>query len=150
MTRCRSADIVIDADPTTIFDVLADPAQHSLFDGSGSVKGQVAGPPRLYLGAKFAMRMRVGLPYLIRSVVVEYDEDRRIAWRHPARHIWRYELEPAGDGTRVTESFDYATTPAAPVFERIGVPDRNEQAIEATLQRLKVLIESRTATASAG
>lgn len=147
MTRSRSAAIVINADPTTVFDVLADPAQHRLFDGSGSVKGQMSGPPRLYLGAKFAMRMQIGAPYLTRNMVVEYDEDRRIAWRHFFRHIWRYELEPVDGGTRVTETFDYQPTPAAPVYERIGVPSRNAQAIEATLQRLKVLVESRTATA---
>jgi hypothetical protein len=148
MTRSRSAEIVVTADPTTVFDVLADPAQHRLFDGSGSVKGQVSGPPRLYLGAKFAMRMRIGAPYLTRNVVVEYDEDRRLAWRHFARHIWRYELEPIDGGTRVTETFDYQPAPAAAVYERIGLPARNERAIEATLQRLKVLVESRAPTAT--
>jgi len=148
MTRSRSADIVVNADPTTVFDVLADPAQHCLFDGSGSVKGQLSGPPRLYLGAKFAMRMQIGAPYLTRNRVVEYDEDRRIAWRHFARHIWRWELEPVEAGTRVIETFDYRPAPGATVYERLGLPSRNERAIEASLQRLKVLVESRTATAS--
>jgi uncharacterized protein YndB with AHSA1/START domain len=146
MSRCRSAQIVINADPTTVFDVLADPSQHSLFDGSDTVKSQLSGPPRLYLGAKFNMRMRMIAPYLIRSVVVEYDEDRRIAWRHPARHIWRYELTPVEGGTEVTESFDYAPSPAAAVYERMGVPDRNQRGIDASLQRLKVLVESRART----
>jgi len=146
MTRSRSAEIVVNADPTTVFDVLADPAQHRLFDGSGSVKGQMSGPPRLYLGAKFAMRMRIGAPYLTRNRVVEYDEDQRIAWRHFARHIWRYELEPVDGGTKVTETFDYQPAPAAAIYERLGLPDHNAQSIEATLQRLKVLVESRIAT----
>jgi Polyketide cyclase / dehydrase and lipid transport len=147
MSRQESAQITIDVDPTTVFDVLADPAQHRLFDGSGSVKSQVAGPPRLYLGAMFSMRMRIGAPYLTRNRVVEYDEDRRIAWRHFARHIWRYELEPIGDDrsqTRVVETFDYAPAPGAPIYERLGIPARNRGAIEATLQRLKVLVESRS------
>ena len=143
MTRCRSAQIVINADPTTVFDVLADPAQHSLFDGSGTVKARISGPPRLYLGASFAMRMRMGAPDLVRNLVVEYDEDRLISCRHPLRHIWRYELTPVDGGTQVTESFDYARSPLAPVFERIGVPDHNHRSIEATLQQLKVLVESR-------
>lgn len=143
MSRCRSSQIVINADPTTIFDVLADPSQHALFDGSDSVKGQLSGPPRLYLGAKFNMRMRVVAPYLVRSVVVEYDEDKRIAWRHPLRHIWRYELAATGSGTEVIESFDYAPSPAAAGYERLGVPDRNQRAMDASLQQLKVLVESR-------
>jgi uncharacterized protein YndB with AHSA1/START domain len=151
MNRRESAEITISSDPTTVFDVLADPAQHSLFDGSGSVKGQVSGPPRLYLGARFSMRMRIGAPYLTRNRVVEYEEDERIAWRHFARHLWRYELTPLDDSataTRVVESFDYAPAPAAAIYERIGIPDRNRKAMEATLQRLKVLIESRSRLAS--
>lgn len=144
--RCRSAEIVIGADPATVFDVLADPTQHSLFDGSGTVKGRISGPPRLYLGASFAMRMRWGAPYLIRSRVVEFEEDQRIAWRHPLRHIWRYELSPVDGGTQVSESFDYSGSPTAAIYERVGVPENNHQSIEATLQRLKVLVEGRTAT----
>ena len=148
MTRERSAEIVVDADPTTVFDVLADPAQHSLFDGSDSVRGNVSGPPRLYLGANFSMRMRVGAPYLTRNRVVEYAEDRLIGWRHFGRHIWRYRLTPSGGGTRVVETFDYAPSPIAWLYERVGIPDRNLQAIEVSLQQLKVLIESRVRTAT--
>ncbi|HWC34219.1 MAG TPA: SRPBCC family protein [Mycobacteriales bacterium] len=139
---------MINADAATVFDVLADPAQHPLFDGSQTVKGRVSGPPRLYLGAKFAMRMRWGAPYLIRLRVVEFEEDRRIAWRHPMRHIWRYELTPVDDGTEVTESFDYSPSPAAPILERAGIPDHNQEAIETSLQQLKVLVESRAITAA--
>jgi uncharacterized protein YndB with AHSA1/START domain len=151
-SRCRSAEIVIDADPTTVFDVLADPAQHQLFDGSDSVKGRVNGPPRLYLGATFAMRMHLIAPYVIRNTVVEFEEDRRIAWRHVGRHVWRYELEPFEDGggraTRVTETFDYRPAPAAWLYERLGLPERNARSIEATLQRLKILIETRVRTST--
>jgi hypothetical protein len=143
MGRSVSSAIVVRADPATVFDVLADPGQHSLFDGSGSVKAKVNGPPRLYLGATFSMRMRNGAPYLIRNRVVEYDEDHRIGWRHFGRHIWRYELTPTDDGCLVTETFDYAGAPAAWLYERGGIPARNLTAIEATLQQLKVLVESR-------
>jgi Polyketide cyclase / dehydrase and lipid transport len=145
MSRTRSAEIVVQVDPTTVFDVLADPAQHALFDGSESVKGRLAGPPRLYLGAKFAMVMRIAAPYLTRNVVVEYEEDRRIAWRHFARHIWRYDLLPVAEGTRVVETFDYDPAPLAPLYERFGIPDHNERSIKVTLERLKVLVESRAA-----
>ena len=144
-----SRDIVIDADATTIFDVLADPSQHALFDGSDSVRGRVSGPPRLYLGARFRMRMRLGIPYLITNQVVEYAEDRCIAWRHFGRHVWRYELAPA-DGergrpaTRVTETFDWGPALASFAYPAAGIPERNAAAIEATLQRLKVLVESRS------
>jgi hypothetical protein len=145
-----SHSIVLDVDPATVFDVLADPAQHALFDGSDSVKGRVSGPPRLYLGATFSMRMRWGAPYLVKNTVVEYDEDRRIAWRHFGRHIWRYELEPAAaagsPATRVTETFDWGPAPLGFGYRRLGLVGRNDRAILATLQRLKVLVESRALT----
>jgi len=146
-----SHSIVVHADPSTIFDVLADPSQHPLFDGSGSVKGRVGGPPRLYLGAKFSMRMHWGAPYVIKNTVIEYDEDRRIAWRHFARHVWRDELTPQSDGDRpcttVTETFDCGPTPLGALYERTGIVDRNDNAIRSTLQQLKVLVESRIVTA---
>ena len=49
-----------------------------------------------------------GLPYKIRNTVVEFDEDRRIAWRHFGGHRWRYVPRAQPGGTRVTESFDYS------------------------------------------
>jgi uncharacterized protein YndB with AHSA1/START domain len=150
MDRRISHSIIVDADPATVFDVLADPTQHSLFDGSDSVRGRVGGPPRLYLGARFSMRMQWRAPYVISSTVCEYDEDRCIAWRHLGRHIWRYELQPiAHDGktrAEVTETFDWSPAPLGFAYDRLGFVDRNNEAILATLQRLKVLVESRVVT----
>ena len=70
----------------------------------------VEGPERLERGSQFGAQMRLfGLPYRISNRVVEFEEGRRIAWRHFGGHRWRYELEPLGaDRTRVTESFDYS------------------------------------------
>src|SRR5947209_16063642 len=150
MPRTVSDSIVINADPTTVFDVLVDPSQHPMFDGTGTVKGTMTGPPRLYLGATFAMRMRWVLPYPIRNAVVEYDEDRRIAWRHFGRHVWRYELTPvedtAGVATRVTETFDYGPAPAGGLYDRLGFVARARDGIPASLQQLKTLVESRVVT----
>lgn len=150
MTRTVSSSILVEADAATVFDVLADPAQHPLFDGSDSVKGQLSGPPRLYLGATFSMRMRWAAPYIIKNTVVEYDEDRRIAWRHFARHVWRYELAPVSGSrtpcTSVRETFDWGPAPLGFAYERTGLVSRNGAAIDASLQRLKVLVESRVVT----
>ncbi len=153
MTRAVSRSIMIDADPATVFDVLADPAQHALFDGSDTVKGRLTGPPRLYLGAKWRVRMHLFLPYVVTNQVVEYAEDRVIAWRHLARHVWRYELEPVigerGPVTKVTETWDWSGgLPLPRAYELVGFPQRNADGIQASLQRLKVLVESRTRTAT--
>ena len=149
MTRSVSRSVVVEAPASVVFDLLADPARHAELDGSGSVKGRVTGPARLSPGARFGMRMSLGLPYVISNVVVEFEEDRRIAWRHLGRHVWRYELEPLADGTtRVTETFDWSTALVPPVLELLGFPGRNAKGIEATLPRLKEVAE-REASAAA-
>lgn len=134
--RSVSASTVVAAAPAVVFDLLADPRRHAEFDGSGTVRSAVAGPDRLSDGARFGMAMHWGLPYRIRNTVVEFTDGRRIAWRHFGRHVWRYELEPAPGGTRVTETFDYAPALSPWILERWGAPERNLTSIRATLRRL--------------
>jgi uncharacterized protein YndB with AHSA1/START domain len=128
----------IAAEPQQIFDVLADPAQHPLIDGSGSVRSAAAdNPRRLSKRARFGMGMRLGVPYRIRNTVVEFDEPHRIAWRHFAGHRWRYVLTPGDGGTLVREEWD--TTPVAwlhPALRLLGFPERNRRGMEQTLARL--------------
>src|SRR5215212_7794352 len=94
---------VIPSPPGPIFDLLADPSRHRDIDGSGTVRNAKRVPERLGLGSRFGMSMKLGLPYSMVSTVVEFEEDRRIAWqtrgptplgRFVAGRIWRYELEP--------------------------------------------------------
>jgi uncharacterized protein YndB with AHSA1/START domain len=135
--RTVSDTVVVAADPAQVFDLLADPRRHPDFDGSGTVKGAVRGPSRLSQGARFGMRMRIGLPYLIRNTVVEFEENRRIAWRHFGRHVWRYELEPVDGGTRVTETFDWNSALSPRTLELMKAPQNNLRGIRATLERLR-------------
>ena len=137
--RVVTAERVIPATPAAIFDVLADPARHAEIDGSSTVEGLRAAVPRLTLGARFSMRMRHRLPYVTSNVVVEFEEGRRIAWCHVARFVWRYELEPAGEGTTVTETFDYSK-PWGVLIEPLGWPERNRRSMAATLERLERVV----------
>ena len=134
-----SVERVISAPPEKIFDVLADPSEHPVIDGSGTVKstrGQE--PARLELGSKFGMSMRIGIPYAITNTVVEFDENRLIAWRHFGGHRWRYELEPVEVGTRVRETYDWSTAILGTrlYIETTGRPKWAERAMTETLQRL--------------
>ena len=134
--------IVVDAEPSAIFDLLADPARHADFDGSGTVKGNRIGPDRLALGARFGMQMKqYGVPYRMTSEVVEFEEDELIAWRHYGRHVWRYRLEAAPGGTRVTEEFDWRPSISRLGLKLIKAPQGNAAAIEQTLVRLAALVE---------
>lgn len=128
---------VVRTSPEMIFAALADPHRHGELDGSGTVRDAVSGPDRVAMGDRFSLRMRqFGVPYRITSTVVEFEADRLLAWRHPLGHVWRWELAADPDGTRVTETFDYSTTHAAPMFELTGRPGRNARGIEETLRRL--------------
>ena len=137
-----SSSIVVHAAPEVVFAVLADPREHPVIDGSGSVRQEINGPERLQLGSRFGMRMRKSVGYRVTNRVVEFEKDRRIAWRNLLPAVWRYELEPAGESaTQVTETFDYSRMPLAARFGRTKVVRDNHRSIEATLERLKAHVE---------
>jgi uncharacterized protein YndB with AHSA1/START domain len=137
--RTVSASAVVAAPPEEIFALLADPHRHHEFDGSGTVKDAVSGPRQLTLGDRFGMGMRNGLPYRTVNRVIEFEPNRRIAWCHAAKAVWRYELEPVEGGTLVTETFDYRTAPLRLFFELLGMPKGNAKSIQATLARLQTI-----------
>ena len=142
--RHTTVSRVIDAPAAKIFAVLTDASLHPVIDGSGTVKGAKAGVERLELGTKFGMQMRMGLPYVIGNEVVEFDQDRLIAWQHLGHHRWRYELEPLPDGrTMVTETFDWSTSRFPKVIELVGYPTRHEPHMERTLERLDAFVTHR-------
>jgi len=97
----------IKAPPKVIFDLIADPKNHQKIDGSGMLKGELKAPERLYLGAKFGMKMKFIIPYLIKNEVVEFEENKSLAWRHLLHNVWRYELiEIDPRTTLVIQSWD--------------------------------------------
>ena len=140
----RAGRITINAPTALIFDMIADPQMHAQFDGSGTVQRQIKGPQRLSMGATFGMAMRIGFPYTITNTVEEFEEPRRIAWRHLGRHRWRYELEARDESTTVvTETFDGSTAIFPPALKLINAYEYNQKAILKSLVRLKVLAEEK-------
>jgi uncharacterized protein YndB with AHSA1/START domain len=145
MTNPRQVSVsrVIAAPADTIFAVLADPAMHPVIDGSGTVRQSRNGnPDHLEMGSRFSMDMRIGLPYFIKNTVVEYDENRLIAWRHFSGHRWRYELEPVdgGTSTKVTETFDWSTARFPKGIELMGYPEKHPAAMAKTLEGLERVV----------
>ncbi len=138
-SRSISVSRLIAATPSRIFDLLADPRQHVGLDGSGSVTSVKHAPERLMLGSTFSMHMKMGLGYVTRNRVVQFQENRSIAWHHFALFVWRYDLEAVDGGTLVTESFHY-DRPWAFVIIALGFPQRNRAAMEGTLQRLERIV----------
>lgn len=134
-----SAQVEVAASASTIFALVADPRRHPELDGSGTVRDrEVKGPQRLSLGSKFGVGMKqYGVPYAITSTVTAFEEDRLIEWQHPMGHRWRWALEEVGpETTRVTETFDYSSSKAAPMFEMMKFPAKNRVGIRSTLEGL--------------
>jgi hypothetical protein len=146
-----SVERVIPAPAQAIFDVLADPARHCEIDGSGSVLGsRPDSVRRLSSGATFGMRMRRGVPYGITNTVTEFDEGRRIAWEPRLAsgpgsslggRVWRYELEPADNGTLVRETWDISRESMRSVLRYVA-GSRTRQDMEKSLERLEKLVAS--------
>jgi len=136
---------IVPASAEDIFELLATPANHALIDGSGTVKGTKRGTPqRLSSGARFGMNMRILGPYPIVNEVVEFEEGRRIAWRHYGGHIWRYILEPLGPNTtQVTEQFDPTHARSPWVLKMLDASRRNQRSIDLTLHRMVEWASSR-------
>jgi hypothetical protein len=146
--------------PEVIFDVLSDASQHNLIDGSGMLQGKLPeSPQRLTLGATFGMSMKMlHLPYSTVNTVVEFEQNRRIAWqtgptgsagRFIAGRIWRYELEPVATGTRVRESWDI-TPDHQRMLLKLGdiYSSKTRRDMERTLDRLSHLVCGETGTSA--
>lgn len=138
---------LIPAGRQELFDIVADPAQHPVIDGSGSVKAmRPGGPDRLSLGATFSMDMKLGADYKIRNTVVEFDEPALIGWRHFNGHVWRYRFTEAADGTAgtlVTEEWDARRVRNRFLLLLLRFPQRNRAGMIATLDRLAELATAR-------
>lgn len=146
MDQQVSRSTVVPAPPEDVFDFLTRPANHVAMDGSGQVRGSRDEHQLTGVGDRFGMSMRVGVPYRITNTVVEYEQDRRLAWRHLAGHRWRFELEPTAEGTRVTETFDAAPAWPPMLWYRMAFdfPEGYARTLERTLERLRELVPART------
>jgi len=146
----ESVERVIPAPPEKIFELLADPSRHHEIDGSGTVKEAKQPAQRLALGDRFGMSMKLGVPYSMVSEVIEFEDNRRIAWQTwppndfaaklAGGRIWRYELEPVEGGTLVRESWDISQERVKFVVR----PSRNKtkKAMEATLERIEQVVSA--------
>lgn len=128
-----SASAEVDAPAEEVFAFICRPANHAEISGDESVKGERHGPEMLSAeGDKFGMRMKMyGLPYRITNTVVEFEAGKKIAWCHPGKHRWRWEVEalPKG-GSRVTETFDMSTSPIKPALRLMGYPKGHQANVE--------------------
>jgi uncharacterized protein YndB with AHSA1/START domain len=148
-----SVERVINAPAPQIFALIADAGKHSSFDGSGTVDHSTEPSQPLSPGAKFGISMRgrpesLFLPYRTTNTVVEFEADRRIAWKTTigplgliGGRIWRYELEPVEGGTLVRETWDLSEDRQRPMLKMGSMPTAAEDGMRATLERIAAIVE---------
>lgn len=108
-----TATAVVGAPADEIFEQIADPANQPAWDGNDNLASADAGQRVRAVGDVFVMTLtRDGAQRHNR--ITEFEEGRRIAWRpaepdsEPPGHLWRWELQPLGDGTtQVTHTYDW-------------------------------------------
>jgi hypothetical protein len=147
-----SVDRVIQAPPAALFAVVADATRHPEIDGSGQlVKAKDGATQQLTLGSTFGMSMKLGVPYTVTNTVIEFEQDRRIAWqtvlagplgRFLGGRIWRYDLEPVEGATLVTESWDLSQDKQAFFLKNPKIGQATAASMSKTLDRLADITES--------
>lgn len=140
-----AARITINAPAHLIFNLLANPSSHQLFDGSGTVRNAVSGPDRLFLGAQFGMAMKIKVPYRIKNTVIAFEENKKISWCHLMKWSWSYELQAVSSNqTIVTELFDASTIPAFAKWwlKKTGAMAHNPKWMAKSLVALKEICEA--------
>jgi uncharacterized protein YndB with AHSA1/START domain len=147
-----SVDRVIGAPAAVLFAVVADATRHPEIDGSGQlVKTKDGAAHQLTMGSTFDMSMKMGLPYSMSNTVVEFEQDRRIAWRTVQAgplgrflggRIWRYEFEPVDGATLVTESWDISRDKQAFFLKHPKVGQHAAASMSKTLDRLAEITEA--------
>jgi uncharacterized protein YndB with AHSA1/START domain len=147
-----SVERIVDAPAAQIFALIADAGKHSSFDGSGTVDHSRQPSQPLTLGSVFGMSMRgrpesLFLPYRTKNTVIEFEPDRRIAWKTTmgplgviGGRIWRYELEPVeAGGTLIRETWDVSQDRQRPMLRMGSMPQQAEDGMRATLERIAAL-----------
>jgi uncharacterized protein YndB with AHSA1/START domain len=143
-SKIKSARIIINAPASKVFDLLANPSRHKEIDGSNTIQNRISGPERLTLGSKFGMAMHLGIDYRITNTVVEFEENKLIAWRHLGRWRWRYEIcEISPNQCEVTETFDGRKSISQSWLKFRKAYPWTQMVVAKTLVRLKEVMEAR-------
>jgi uncharacterized protein YndB with AHSA1/START domain len=152
-----SVERVIHAPASDVFALIADAGRHSSFDGSGTLNHAMQPSAPLTKGSTFGMAMRgrpetLFLPYRTTNTVIEFEQDRLIAWQTTAfggligGRIWRYELSPTdpddGGGTLVRETWDVSHERVRAMVTAGSLSKQTAEGMRATLERIAGLLES--------
>ena len=154
MQTSGDATVVICADPTTIYDVVADVTRIGEFSPEchrARWQDETVGAP--VVGARFrGWNAASWIRWSRACEVVVADPGREFAfrtiptWLKRDSTVWRYRLDPVADGTKVVESYDITRLPPRPILAVIGrlLPHHLDMRphMQRTLATLKTTLEA--------
>lgn len=143
--RVVTAHDVIHADAAVIFELIADPARQTEWDGNDNLAH--AEPEQRVRAVGDVFRMTLTNGKTRENHVVEFLEGELIAWRPatmgqpPAGHLWRWSLAelPSG-GVEVTHTYDWSQLTDEARVDRAR--RTSAEMLAASIGRLKLLAES--------
>ncbi len=147
-----SESVEIERDPATVFAAIVDVTRIGEWSPECIGARWIDGATGPAVGAKFAGDNRLelaGIPvkkWTTTSEVTEYVADRVFEFSAEGYTTWRYELEPTGTGTRVTESYDYTSQPGTQTFvyeKLLRRPAAMNKGMRRTLDRIKASVEAK-------
>ena len=147
-----SASVVVNRSPEVVFAAISDITRTGEWSPECTGGRWVEGAAGAAVGAKFegdnklAVAGRTLKKWTTTSEVTECVEGKVFAFVAEEYTTWRYELEPAGDGTKVTESFSFtAKTPMQKfLYETLTRrPASMTKGLQRTLNRIKEVLESK-------
>ncbi len=146
-----SASVIINRAPAEVFAVVADITRTGEWSPECMSGRWVDGASGPAVGAKFEGDNKVviaGIPmkkWTTTSEVTAYAPGEVFEFVAEGFTTWRYELEPTGAGTKLTESFsfDASTGMQGFIYEKLLRRSRSMvKGIQATLTNIKAVLES--------
>jgi uncharacterized protein YndB with AHSA1/START domain len=146
-----SVTVHMNASPEKIWELISDVTRIGRYSPETFEAEWLDGATGPAVGARFrghVKRNRKGPTYWTTCTVLASDPGREFAFgvgnRAKPLNTWRYHLEPAGDGTDVTESFQLADTTALRVYWNLlgwARGKTNREGMRTTLERIKAEVE---------
>ena len=146
-----SVTVHMAAPPAKIWDLVSDVTKIGRYSPETFEAMWIDGAEGPAVGAKFrghVKRNGRGPVYWTTCTVMACVPEREFAFgvgnKETPLNVWRYQLEPAGDGTDVTESFELARTPALRLYWSVFGWTRgktNREGMRTTLERIRAEVE---------
>lgn len=147
-----SVTVHMAASPDRVWQLISDVTQIGRYSPETFEAEWIDGAAGPAVGARFRGHVRRngrGPVYWTKCTVIACEPGREFAFDvgvgNRAVNTWRYQLEPAGDGTDVTESFQLADTAPTRLYWKIAGRARNRtnvNGMRATLERIKAEVEA--------